>query len=468
MENAASADKGINWREFAPVLAVVLNSLIWFTLITVMFNNMVGDMHLQLLLKNALFGAYVVAIAISAVIGGTLIPRARRTGLALWIAFGAAMSALMAAMPTNQLPINLLFSFLLGFSIGIGLPSALAYFADATRIEKRGLCGGITWGAVGFGILAVATLVTMTQTAVGLELLAAWRGFGLLFFVLLSKGKQVNPLAQRSQSYKQILERRELILYLIPWIMFSLINFIEFPILTKLFGGFAAYVNFIEYAITGVFALIGGFFADRSGRKRVVITGFIILGINYAMLSLFAANPLAWDLFPCLAGAAWGFFAVVFFMTLWGDLAGEGKKEKYYILGGLPYLLASFMTSVIQPYTDLIQPTMSFSIGSFFLFVAVLPLMYAPETLPETLMKNRDFKSYAEKALDKAMKEARKTQKKNNKRTQKNTNETDEANEANEANEEPDESDFNAEEIGLYYEEVQKIEAISDATKDPS
>jgi hypothetical protein len=111
---------------------------------------------------------------------------------------------------------------------------------------------------------------------------------------------------------------------------------------------------------------------------------------------------------------------------------------------------------------------MSFSIGSFFLFVAVLPLMYAPETLPETLMKNRDFKSYAEKALDKAMKEARKTQKKNNKRTQKNTNETDEANEANEANEEPDESDFNAEEIGLYYEEVQKIEAISDATKDPS
>jgi MFS family permease len=451
MENAASTNKGIVWREFAPVLAVVLNSLIWYTLIYAMFNNMVSGMHLQPLLNDALFGGYYAAIAFSAIIGATIIPRARRTGLALWIAFGAAMSALMVAMPTNELPINFLFSILLGASIGIGLPSALAYFADATRIEKRGIYGGITWGAVGFGILAVATLITVTETAVGLELLAVWRAFGLLFFVLLSKGKRVNPPpAQRSQSYKQILERRELILYLVPWIMFSLINFIQLPILTKLFGGFAVYVGFIEFAITGIFALIGGFFADRLGRKRIVITGFIILGINYAMLSLFADNPLSWYLFTCLAGAAWGLFAVVFFMTLWGDLAGEGQKEKYYIFGGLPYLLAGFLTIVIEPYTGFIQSTMSFSIASFFLFVAVLPLMYAPETLPETLMKNRDFKSYAEKALNKAMKEEKKEKKKANKRTEKNPNET---------NEESDESSFKAEENDLYYEEAQKLAA---------
>jgi len=43
-------------------------------------------------------------------------------------------------------------------------------------------------------------------------------------------------------------------------------------------------------------------------------------------------------------------------------------------------------------------PTSAFSIASFFLFVAVLPLVYAPETLPEKTMKDRDLKSYIEKA----------------------------------------------------------------------
>ena len=196
----------------------------------------------------------------------------------------------MVTMPANELSINLLYSILLGFSIGIGLPSTLAYFADSTRIEKRGLQGGITWSAVGFGILAVGTLVTITETSVGLELLAAWRVFGLLFFVLLSKDQQVNPPAQKVQSYKTILGRRELLLYLVPWIMFSIINFIELPISTKVFGSFASDVGFIEFAITGVAALVGGFLADRVGRKRIVITGFVILGIEYAMLSLFLAT----------------------------------------------------------------------------------------------------------------------------------------------------------------------------------
>jgi hypothetical protein len=41
---------------------------------------------------------------------------------------------------------------------------------------------------------------------------------------------------------------------------------------------------------------------------------------------------------------------------------------------------------------------MIFSFASVFLFLAVLPLIYAPETLPEKTMKDRDLKSYIEKA----------------------------------------------------------------------
>ena len=45
-----------------------------------------------------------------------------------------------------------------------------------------------------------------------------------------------------------------------------------------------------------------------------------------------------------------------------------------------------------------------FSFASVFLFLAVLPLIYAPETLPEKIMKDRDLKSYIENAKKKAEK----------------------------------------------------------------
>jgi MFS family permease len=408
MGNAASWREKIDWREFSPAFVIVLNSLIWYTLTYAMFNNAVTNLDLSPLQNDLIFGVYYAAIAGSAIIGGMIVPRARKIGLALWMAFGGATTLLIVTVPSNDLSLNLMFSILLGCSIGVGLPSSLALFADSTRIEKRGFSGGITWSAIGFGILAVGVLVASMGINVSLPLLAAWRIIGLLFFILASKGKQLNPPGKTVQSYRRILRGRDLLLYLIPWVMFSLINFSQSPITTKLFGDYANYVGFIEFAITGLFALLAGILADRAGRKRIVITGFILLGVEYAILSLFGSNPISWYIFTCLDGAAWGMFAAVFFMTLWGDIAGENSKEKYYIIGGLPYLLAGFLTIAIQPIADSITSTMSFSLASFFLFAAVLPLIYAPETLPEKVMKDKDLKSYLEKAKKIADKESKK------------------------------------------------------------
>jgi hypothetical protein len=40
----------------------------------------------------------------------------------------------------------------------------------------------------------------------------------------------------------------------------------------------------------------------------------------------------------------------------------------------------------------------AFSLASFFLFLAILPLIYAPETLPEKRIQERKIKKYAEEA----------------------------------------------------------------------
>jgi nucleotide-binding universal stress UspA family protein len=61
------------------------------------------------------------------------------------------------------------------------------------------------------------------------------------------------------------------------------------------------------------------------------------------------------------------------------------------------------------------EPFAVFSFAAFFLFLAVLPLVYAPETLPEKTMKDRELKKY----IEKAQKEAAKAQKKEAEPTQK-------------------------------------------------
>jgi len=87
-------------------------------------------------------------------------------------------------------------------------------------------------------------------------------------------------------------------------------------------------------------------------------------------------------------------------MSLWGDLGQYQIKEKYYVLGGLPYLLANFLYVLIKPIASSNPDTVStaFTIASFFLFLAILPLIYTTETLPEKKIKERELNNYLQNA----------------------------------------------------------------------
>jgi MFS family permease len=193
--------------------------------------------------------------------------------------------------------------------------------------------------------------------------------------------------------------------------MFSLINFIEVPLLEGVFGADFVFVEIVEYAIVGVVAVVGGTIADIAGRKRVVIAGFIMLGIEYAFLSVFSNSSAVLYLFLVLDGTTWGLLFSVFLTAIWGDLSENYEKEKYYTLGGLPFLLGGFLSILVRPYAIGISTTVAFSFASFFLFMAVIPLMYAPETLPEKAMKDRELKSYVEKAQKLTQKQTGKNEK---------------------------------------------------------
>lgn len=397
MQSTGLFEPRITWRDFAPVFFVVFNSLVWFTLTYALFSNAVNTLSLGVIENLMLFLTYYVGVAFSAVLGAMFFPRSRDTCLLLWMFAGAVMTLLLTTVFHNSLLLNILISLLLGISIGIGLPSTLAYFADSTHVENRGAYGGLIYGTVGFGSIVLIMLLSAFEPIQGFVLLALWRLLGLVGF-FFSRGKTAVSSSRRSPTYRSILSRRDLILYLLPWIMFSLVNFTESPILEKVFGDLFALVGFLEVGVSGFFVIIGGMLADLVGRKRMVMAGFIVLGIEYAVLSLFSEMDFSLYLYTAFDGFAWGMFAAVYFMTLWGDLAGNVEKEKFYAVGGLPYLLASYLSIVIRPYVGTIGPATAFSLASFFLFLAVLPLTYAPETLPEKKIIDRQLRDYVEKA----------------------------------------------------------------------
>jgi MFS family permease len=146
--------------------------------------------------------------------------------------------------------------------------------------------------------------------------------------------------------------------------------------------------------------LVAGVFADLVGRKRIVIFGYVMLGMGYAALGLFPYQVFSWYFYVAVDGLAWGIFALIFFITIWGELAAYRTKDKYYFLGVLPFLASTYVEFLFEPYAKIISVSTSFSLASLFLFLAVLPLMYAPETLPEKKIRERELKDYLKKAKE--------------------------------------------------------------------
>ena len=194
--------------------------------------------------------------------------------------------------------------------------------------------------------------------------------------------------------------------------MFSLVNFLSVPIQMDILHetGIETLV-IIETALAGIFAVVAGFLSDIIGRKRVTISGFVLLGIGYAILGISQGilgisgnNPFVWYLYTIVDGIAWGVFSVIFIMTIWGDLSYDARSEKHYALGGIPFFISNFLRILVSPYivsgTGARATTGAaiFSLTAFFLFLAVLPLMFAPETLPEKRIRERELKKYVEAA----------------------------------------------------------------------
>jgi MFS family permease len=339
--------------------------------------------------------------AISALIGAAWANKfnKRTPILTLWVMLGVLSSITLTLVNFLGASNALIFSFFIGVSFGLGMPICLSYYSNFTAVENRARLGGIIIFLSSAGTFILLTVIMMVNDILTrILILAAWRGLSLPIFRFAKPEENITK--KRKPSYSFILKQKSFLLYFVPWIMFSLINSLSVPTQFKILNeSLVDLLSLIEYVLAGIFAIVGGFFSDFIGRKRVTMLGFVLLGLGYAILGIYPENLFSWYFYTFVDGIAWGVFFTIFLITIWGDLAYDASSEKYYALGGLPYLLSNFLQITSGAYIAEIIPTYAiFSFTAFFLFLAVIPLMYAPETLPEKTIREIELRDYIEKA----------------------------------------------------------------------
>lgn len=344
--------------------------------------------------------AYPSSIIVSAIIGSVFLAKVRRIRFFyIWLLFGVFASLWLAVLQGASFFAMLVGASILGASLGLGMPLCLSYFTEAVPIENRGKVGGIILFATTFSAPFVLIAMDMMNFMLSAMLLAVWRAWSLpLLFFTSEKKSLPEPTIKRTASLISVLQNRTFSLYFVAWLMFALVDSFEAVIVSNHIGEFQVLIGKLEPVIAGISALIGGIISDWVGRKRVLIFGFVSLGIAYATIGLMLQIWISWLFYFIVDGIALGLLWVIFTMILWGEVNKYGA-EKYYAIGETPFFLTQMLSLLFAPYVALIPETSAFSLAAFFLFIAVIPLLYAPETLPEKKIQQRQIKIYTEEAL---------------------------------------------------------------------
>lgn len=386
------------------IAMLIVNSFSWYFPLYIFFVNTLDSLQIGYNTLLIIYFAHYLAIIVSAFAGNFLIRKFNRQILLIfWVLIGMFASSSLLPIKSAEIELICTVSILLGLSLGLGFPLCLAYFADNVDTNRRGSVGGFIFFTAFIGMCTIGFFTTILDYVTSILFFTVWRCIGLITFVLI-RPKNFENVKTTEIPYKVILHERSFILYYIPWIMFCLVNsliipFFDFQLQRYFLGTNVRYLISVgEFGIGGLSAIICGLLSDVIGRKRIIVFAYIIVGIGYAVLSFSFSSPIVFYLYVVLDGIAWGIFALMFYFVIWGDLAGNRSKEKIYLLGTLPFLISSFLSFFVMPYAQIFPLTTAFSLASFFLFLAVVPLMYAPETLPEKTLRERELRSYIEKA----------------------------------------------------------------------
>jgi MFS family permease len=382
-------------REFMPAIIITSGTLAWFFVfqlnIDSIFNRVVTDTSWKIMAQFLFYSTGII----SAIVGSIISRKVNhRRFLLSWVIVG--LLSMISLIFFQGSIFAAIISVLLGVSFGLGLPTSMAKIANGVTVNRRGRIAGITillTFIMAFIALSLNRVVGSGVTTLIL-LATAVRSVSILGFINIKRSidtRKVKTKLSKSQL-------KEFVFYIIPWLIFTVSSGLawnQVPISSE-YDFAIALGSVVRYILIAFFGLIWGIVADRKGRKKPVIIGLVLLGISYFLLG-FAMSPYSVFAYLSLAGVAWGSFFTMY-LVIPGDLSYPEERGKFYAIGTILPIIILFGLSLIPESLSVIFSESSFSqILSLLLFLSIIPILRAKETLPESEIQRREMEDYTDK-----------------------------------------------------------------------
>lgn len=335
--------------------------------------------------------SFTFVIALVMLLSSFFIHRIKGLSIICVCSTAASTAIILLLLIPNEV-IRIALIFVVGVFFGIGELAFFAYFWKLTVPEERGRIGGF----VAFISLPLYFLIGVglagTLDFLGTAVLSLILILGTIAVTLLRP--KVEVLTSKKDRAGNTYERRVVILYSIPWIVFSLIN-------ATLAVNISSYISqqvssyfylslLVLQLIAGVFgALIGGLIADFFGRRLPLAFSLTLYGIGSALAGL-TQNYAVYYFVYIASGLSWGILLTVYSFVVWGDLANEKNYFKMYAIG----LIIFFSATGVGLLTQLFQiPLIVSSLATCMLiFISNIPVILAPELLPSGFLEKIKLK----------------------------------------------------------------------------
>jgi hypothetical protein len=370
----------IRKRDFAVLVVVYASILIWYYVFSGNILKFIPDMSRgDFLTCNILFNLIICFVL---VLGPLTLKKINEAQLFCVYCVFMLSGVTLIFFCANVL-LKMVFYYLSGIAFGLGTLLFLVCFWRLTVPEERGRVSGLML-LISFLLVTIILPLSEGLSFAETIMLCTALSLGTLTIRLLgpSRAKSASDDDLRGSNP----EKRTVILYLIPWLVFSFVNAtlaknVSFNV-SQLFSppvrmGFV----FAQAIGTVLGATIGGMVADFLGRRLPLALGLTFYGLSVALSGL-VKTPEFFYLVYLMNGATWGIASALYILVIFGDLASSNSYAQMCPLGLVVFHFSVGVGQVLTPLVFQIPLVITSLLSCLLFFVSIMPLILAPETLP--------------------------------------------------------------------------------------
>jgi hypothetical protein len=297
---------------------------------------------------------------------------------------------------TSSIILRLVIFFITGIFFSIGQLAFFTYFWNLTVPEERGRVAGLA-GFFALPIFYIVGGMAETFDLSGIVMLSVILSLGTLVTKLLRPEKKAMLTAKKDEKGYHP-EKRTILLYSIPWVLFSLINMslaknVSLYALKQVSSYFYLSLTGLQVIAAFFGALGGGIIADFFGRRLSLAFSLTLYGIASALAGLVENYEMFYFVYA-VNGLNWGILWVLYGSVVWGDLANKESCAKMYSIGLIIFYLGTGVGNFFTHQISQIPLIFSSLVSCLLIFLSNIPLLLAPELLSSDFRERIKLRLY--------------------------------------------------------------------------